>query len=141
MLRSIGNFVALVLCLLIAVTSAFTQDYTQSQIFSNNTAACSADNYGLALSSTNAPAYCYHSFPDDSWTYTGGWRDDSTTAIITYYHDPTPAGDSGSNGSGNWNISKGRSRTPISFLRLSATCTRSCMKEVVSPRYRRPTSS
>jgi hypothetical protein len=56
----------------------------------------------------NAPPYCYHAFPDDGWPATGGWADTSNSTIISYYHDPTPAGDSGNNGSGLWNVAKGR---------------------------------
>lgn len=108
MLRKLENFVTLVVCVLttVAVTSA-QSSYPASQITSNNTAACSADNYGLQLGG-NAPPYCYHAFPDDNWPATGGWADTSNSTIITYYHDPTPAGDSGNNGSGLWNIAKGR---------------------------------
>jgi len=124
MLRRI-SLAAVVVCLFTATPFSHAQipSYTAAQITSNNTAACSAPNYGLQLSTNNAPAYCADVFPcsvsltcyggPPPWQpFPGGWKDDQlltgSNFILTPYHDPSPAGDATENPPGNWNISKGR---------------------------------
>jgi hypothetical protein len=110
MLRYFVSLAALLFVLSMMSQSQTT--YTWPQLTSNNTAACSADGYGLLLSAGNAPAYCSDLFPATGWPFSGGWDDDSNpTYVITQYHDPSPAGDANTNGSGYWNIAKGRQIT------------------------------
>lgn len=85
------------------------QTFTFDQLTQNNTAACSAPNYGLL-----GVAYCADAFPGSYYPFSAGWADDQyvynsnnqpvgPAPIVTVQHDPSPAG--------TWNISKGRDKT------------------------------
>lgn len=80
--------------LLTAFAAHISVGQTLSEEKNNNTAACSAANYGLLGSS-----YCADSFPGSQWPYPG-WEDRASSLVLTQPHDPVVTGD--------WNISKGR---------------------------------
>jgi len=117
MLRRIGILAAVVVFSVVFRPLANAQSYTLDQLTQNNTAACSAPNYGLVP----GHPYCEETFPGNAWAF-NGWDDNEwclsnfcaqqyAAPIITAIQDPSPAGtyNSATNSwSLVWNVSKGR---------------------------------
>ena len=84
MSRKLGNFVMLVVCLLVAARISSAQTYTFEQLTQNNTAACSVDGYGLL-----GNAYCAEAFPANAWPYSG-WADEQWVIVNGVPQNPAP---------------------------------------------------
>lgn len=94
-------------CLFLSLQS-LAQTQSLTTLTTNNTAACSAPNYGLLP----PIAYCADAFPASNWPFTAngltGWGD-GLNGVLTPVYDPSVA----ATGIGNsqWNISKPTART------------------------------